>query len=633
MFSSQNSQVSSDANYIEDVFSTYLYTGNGSTQTITNGIDLSGEGGLVWVKMRSNGSATGNVLFDTVRGASQKLETNSTGASSNWTPYGVSAFGSTGFTVADDGAGNYITNNSGVNYASWTFREQAKFFDVVTWTGDGSNKTISHSLGSTPGCIIAKRTDSAGSWYTYHRSLSTPNESWLLLNTTGASNTTGGTNVWNVTSTTFQADTYFGLSTSGATYVAYVFAHDAGGFGLTGTDNVISCGSFTTDGSGNATVNLGYEPQFVLWKKSDGPVNGYSNWQINDSMRGFTTDQGAQDLYANSSSAEASTGANFGCSPTSTGFKVIYEASKTYIYIAIRRGPMKVPTSGTSVFAPVLTTTNNTITTNFPVDLSIFKADKTTTSSNLVFDRLRGNTARLVTSTTGAEATATAYPLFDSNTGTAITGFSTGLSGIDWAFRRAPSFFDEVCDSTGGPTIYHNLGVAPELIIAKVRNYSPQDWFVDVPSLGSTRTLNLNTTGAASSTNYISSPTATQFTTTLGGGGYNYVYYLFATCAGVQYINSYVGDGTTGRTINCGFTGGARFVCIKATSTSGSWWTFDSARGIVTNNDPALQLNSSAAEVTSADAIDTASSGFIVNQEATCSLNASGVTYLVWAIA
>jgi hypothetical protein len=36
--------------YVEDVFSTYLYTGNGSTQTITNGIDLAGEGGLVWIK-------------------------------------------------------------------------------------------------------------------------------------------------------------------------------------------------------------------------------------------------------------------------------------------------------------------------------------------------------------------------------------------------------------------------------------------------------------------------------------------------------------------------------------------------------------------------------------------------------
>ncbi len=163
-------------------------------------------------------------------------------------------------------------------------------------------------------------------------------------------------------------------------------------------------------------------------------------------------------------------------------------------------------------------------------------------------------------------------------------------------------------------------------------------WYTYAASLGASNALQLNLSDAALGFGYWNNtaPTASVFSTGAGSNndsGVTYVAYLFATCAGVQYINSYVGDGTTGRTINCGFAGGARFVGIKATSTSGSWWTFDSARGIVTNNDPALQLNSTAAEVTSADAIDTAASGFIVNQEATCSLNASGVSYLVWAIA
>lgn len=50
---------------VEDVFSTYLYTGNGATQTIENGIDLANEGGLVWLKKRNE---TGdNFLFDTIR--------------------------------------------------------------------------------------------------------------------------------------------------------------------------------------------------------------------------------------------------------------------------------------------------------------------------------------------------------------------------------------------------------------------------------------------------------------------------------------------------------------------------------------------------------------------------------------
>jgi hypothetical protein len=208
-------------------------------------------------------------------------------------------------------------------------------------------------------------------------------------------------------------------------------------------------------------------------------------------------------------------------------------------------------------------------------------------------------------------------------------------------FSRAPSFMDVVCYTGTGSarTINHNLGVAPELMIVKQRTGSIRDWCVYNQTIGATNAVYLNLTAASSGAGIWNSTAPTSSVFSLAGldsvnaSGGTYVAYLFATCAGVQYINSYVGDGTTGRTINCGFTGGARFVCIKATSTTGSWWTFDSARGIVTNNDPALQLNSTAAEVTSADAIDTASSGFIVNQEATCSLNASGVTYLVWAIA
>ncbi len=64
-----------DKNYIEDVFSTWLYTGNGSTQTITNGIDLSTKGGLTWIKSR--GGTTLHRLTDTVRGATKSISSSS----------------------------------------------------------------------------------------------------------------------------------------------------------------------------------------------------------------------------------------------------------------------------------------------------------------------------------------------------------------------------------------------------------------------------------------------------------------------------------------------------------------------------------------------------------------------------
>jgi len=311
---------------------------------------------------------------------------------------------------------------------------------------------------------------------------------------------------------------------------------------------------------------------------------------------------------------------------------------------------MKVPTSGTSVFSPLLTSTTSgaTNTTGFPVDSQFLAARGSSVYNSIVSDRLRGVSSNstetgnfLVTSATSAENTSELVTEGWNNTAFLTPSVFAGVSYITWNFGRAPSFFDEVCYTGTGSarTINHNLGVAPELMIVKCRS-GALDWTTYQAPLGASQVMRLNSTIAAFTDASVwngTAPTSSVFSVGTSirsnSGGDTFVVYLFATCAGVQYINSYVGDGTTGRTINCGFTGGARFVCIKATSTTGSWWTFDSARGIVTNNDPALQLNSTAAEVTSADAIDTASSGFIVNQEATCSLNASGVTYLVWAIA
>jgi len=96
MFSAQNSQVSNNVNYVEDVFSTYLYTGNGSTQTITNGIDLSGKGGLVWVKPRS---VQFHNLYDTVRGTNSILYSNTTDAAESKSPAPLVSYNTTGFTL------------------------------------------------------------------------------------------------------------------------------------------------------------------------------------------------------------------------------------------------------------------------------------------------------------------------------------------------------------------------------------------------------------------------------------------------------------------------------------------------------------------------------------------------------
>ncbi len=304
--------------YIEDVFSTYLYTGNGSTQTITNGIDLSGEGGLVWFKYRAGPNGPANhQLYDTARGVQKKLATNTTGAEATELT-GLTAFNANGFSFGSDGN---INASSSDTYASWTFRKAEKFFDVVTWTGDGTgDRTISHNLGSVPGCIIVKRYDTAEVWQVFHRSINAGRYGFIRLDSTNAANTSTAYD-WNPTSTTFVADNDLSLNFNNGTYVAYLFAHDAGGFGEDGNDNVISCGGFMTDGSGGATVNLGYEPQWVMWKRTDGT----GDWTLLDNMRGWGQTI-AQRLVANTSAAEDSMsgGVGFTPFPTATGFFNIF---------------------------------------------------------------------------------------------------------------------------------------------------------------------------------------------------------------------------------------------------------------------------------------------------------------------
>ncbi len=631
--------------YVEDVFSTWLYTGSNSNQTIANGIDLAGKGGLVWNKSRT--FADSHQLIDTVRGVDKVLYSDSTGAELTRTNRVVS-FNSTGFT-----AGNYY----GPDYpaASWTFRKAAKFFDCVTYTGSGSNRTIAHNLGSVPGCIIVKRTDTNEDWQVYHRSLS--NTDYLILNSTAASAT--GATRWNSTtptSTEFSLGTDTTVNASGGTYVAYLFAHDAGGFGDSGNDSVSACGSFTTDGSGNATITLGWEPQWLLVKANANATN----WRLVDTMRGWrsnATNNAEIGISANSSSPEDGSLAT-AYQLTSTGFNATsLDSSTPYIYIAIRRGPMKTPTDATKVYENVAYTGDQTservIGTSALVDFFLLSdRDATSTSwasyAHYIFDRLRGRTVSLATALTNAEGTGWGgYVDFDRQTGwdTSSSGGGgylnkTSTKYVSHNFRRAPGFFDAVCYTGTGSarTVTHNLGVAPELMITKCRS-TTSNWRMYHKDVGNTKSLRLNETAAASTSSEFwndTTPTSSVFTlgihVDLNTSSQTYAAYLFASCPGVSKVGSYTGTGTT-LNVDCGFTNGARFVLIKRTDSTGDWYVWDTARGIVSGNDPFLLLNSTAAEDTSTDYIDPLSSGFQISSTAPAAINASGGIFIYLAIA
>lgn len=647
--------------FIEDLFSTYLYTGTGSAQTITNGIDLSGSGGLLWVKSRVNPS-TGifHSLMDSARGATSgyynvlysntgDAQNNPGGGSNPGTVAGgVTSFNTTGFTLTP-GSSDSQLNINGTPYVSWTFREQPKFFDIVTATNvGGTNARISHNLGSVPGFVIVKAINYAGeSWRCYHRSIGI--NGTIQLNLTDATFTLS--NYWGTSAPTA---TDFGINWtlfSGTDYIFYFFAHDAGGFPVSGggSTNGITCGSFTTDGSGAYSVTLGYEPQFVLMKRTDST----GDWLLMDNMRGMPVGGNDAILRPNTSGAETQT---FDCAnPTATGF---YEstgslgASRTFIYIAIRRGPMKTPTVGTSVYTPITYNgngTSQTITGSVGVPDLGFGLGRTggAAGANAWYDRLRGKELALRSTLTngeynaspGGEGTMTNVMngMRVENTYGILNDASTAY--VLYFMSRAPGFFDEVCyTGTGANTTFtHNLGVAPEMMIVKGRSVNA-NWAIYTATTGATKSL-FFTDSAAGTYSVIwndTAPTASVFSvgtagTTNSSGG-TYIAYLFATVAGVSKVGSYTGTGAL-QTINCGFTSGARFVLIKRTDSTGNWYTYDSVRGITSGNDPYLFLDVAAAEVTGTNYVDTDTTGFKVTAAAPAGLNANGGSYIFLAIA
>jgi hypothetical protein len=470
---------------------------------------------------------------------------------------------------------------------------------------------------------------------------------YLNLSATSAeSNLANG--ISSVTDSSFTIGSNDRINSTGQTFVAYIFAHNAGGFGLTGTDNVISCGSVTLDGSGNATVNLGYEPQWVMIKRSDNT----SDWYMHDNMRGLDLTTYTR-LYANTSGAELTSTPTY-IAPSSTGFNLINgfsSASSTWIYIAIRRGPMKVPTLGTSVYKSSLlagnSSTQQITDLDFPPDLVMTKA-RNTSYGNRWTDRLRGFGYALRSDDVGAELNNTTIGVnpFNMNGYTVLSGNPYNQSGFNYvnhAMRRAPSFFDEVCYTGTGSatTVSHNLAAVPELMIVKWRTGATgEDWYVYAGSQGNTKYLSLNLTASIVSGSSLwnsTTPTSSVFSlgssASVNGSGYTYVAYLFATCAGVSKVGSYTGNGTT-QTINCGFgAGGARFVLIKRTDSTGDWYVYDTVRGMTTSTDPYLLFNTTDPEVATLGSVTTVSTGFALNSTILAAINVNAGTYIFLAIA
>lgn len=597
-------------------------------------------GGLVWTKARN--TTWGHYLNDNLRGVTNTLTSSGGGSSGGQS---VATTGVTGFLANGHVIGNDNTwNQSGVKYAAWQFKRAAKFFDVVTYTGNGANRTISHSLGATPGCIIVKRTDNTGDWQVYHVGIA--NTEYLLLNSYNAKAT--GTTRWNSTSATssgFTVGTDASVNASGGSYVAYLFAHD------TDPNGVIKCGSFTTSTSG-VTVDLGWEPQWVMIKTASTADTG---WIMLDNMGGWandtTTNGQCLPLVASQNGSEFDT--NYGY-PTQNGFYVNNLGNGLQcVYIAIRRGPMRIPTSGLNVFYPRYYGAYTSQSSIYSWPNELFKSDMIivnksrpdSTTYPMTMSRLGGR-GTINTFDTAAENFRTSGGWnsgtwdgnwYYANEGAYWNDQNYGEDPIAWHFKRAPGFCDVLYYKGNGAAsinINHNLTVAPELMILRRRD-GVSSWIVYAAPIGATKDLLLNSTSAERSGlgNWNdTAPTATQFSTIQNASGANYLWYGFASCPGVSKVGSYTGNGTS-QTINCGFAAGARFVLIKRTDATGNWMVWDTGRGIVAGTEQYVTLNTSGVPVTTTDSIDPDASGFIINQDGTSNINVNAAKYIYLAIA
>ena len=251
-----------DKSYIEEIYSTDVWYGDDTPgRVIDNGVDLAGKGGLTWIKRRT--SAGGNhCFFDTERGAGKLLIANSSAVEST-SNNRMSAFNDNGFTIGSDSG----TNRGNDKYASWSFRKQKGFFDVVKYEGNGNdNRQIAHDLGTRPGMIWIKRIDNAiEEWQVWHRNANNAycnniiDGTFFQFTRQGSDYTTErwGTNGMQATDTHFTIGTSVTTNISGSNFIAYVFAHNTSCKNNVPTAYVKAAADPMPWGTGNLTMANG----------------------------------------------------------------------------------------------------------------------------------------------------------------------------------------------------------------------------------------------------------------------------------------------------------------------------------------------------------------------------------------
>ena len=514
---------------------------------------------FVWTKNR--GLAEPHMLYDSVRGVEQTLYSNDTDTQYNDSG-SLTSFDSKGFSL-----GTYTgTNRDGYDFVAWCWKAggapttdnvagagnvptagsfkidgadsttaaagtiAAKRLTANTEAGfsivqyDGGTGTLPHGLGVTPSLLI-QRNINGGTWYVYlSPGVLDSNYNYLELNNTGTGGTTGSTPP---TSTTFNP-----VSSSG-NYIAYIFANISGyqkigKYTGTGSDK----GNYIfTDSNGDGTGNDGFEPAFLLVKRTDDTAG----WFIYDNKRVYGSEAPGNaldgELRPNENFAEDDySGYNF----YSNGFEVANSGTNmnanggTYVYLAIAANKdSSVPTAANSFVNTTYTGTSATqnIYTPFKPDF-VWTKVTSTTNNHYSFDSVRGRDLAIYPDLTNAE-----YNEVNSLLSFAPNGFQIGTAGgvssafprVAWNWKAGGKASLNVTgdisaiisanqaggfsvvryrgNGGSGQTVAHGLSQAPTYVIFKNLTDSV-NWFVWIYDTGSStykRLEGLNTNPTAAS--------------------------------------------------------------------------------------------------------------------------------------
>ncbi len=610
-------------------FNTVLYTGNGSTQSIT-GVGFQPD--LVWVKNRQSPPIDSfNLLFDSVRGATKWLSSNATNAEGTIAS-SLTSFDSDGFSLGTDPVGgNEGWNIPGNAHVSWNFKAGGAAvtntdgtitsqvsanteagFSVVSYTGNSTaGATIGHGLNNSPSVIITKglNATSAYNWMVYHSALTQGTYGYLNL-----TNAFEGPNqqIWYnaPTSNLFSIGSNINLNSNGP-YIAYCFAE---------VEGFSNFGSYVGTDAPNNNILTGFEPAMVIIK-STGATNG--DWNIFDNKRNPTNPL-TDVLKANTSGAET-TEAALNISFLENGFSLngataaggrgqINESGVKYIYMAFAADPTTIEPSLEDSFNTVAysgTSGTQSITgVGFQPDLVWAKNRTAGTTVHILSDSVRG-IKQLTSSGTDAEGSSTnMITSYDSDGFGVGDAFAlcnaSGYNFVAWCWKGAelpainsngsipsvvsanPAAGFSIVSYTGAvtganKTIGHGLNTAPAMVIVKDRDWGVPNWFIWHQGL-SGGDYYLTFTPAAQTQNsavFSAAPTSSVVNLGIDSGVGNradrYIAYCFAEVAGFSKFGSYTGVIASGNPINVGFE--PAFILVKRYNATENWVIFDNKRG------------------------------------------------------